>query len=79
MPLKLFQFREETPMNNGPWQYSQVKLWAEARGEDKQDKGVGSALPTASLLDTKTKGPFLGNIGEYFEYQFWFPDATGAN
>ena len=40
---------------------------------------MGSALPTASLLDIKTKGPFLGNIGEYFEYQFWFPDATGAN
>ena len=40
---------------------------------------MGSALPTAALLDTKTKDPFLGNKGEYFEYQFWFPDAKGAN
>ena len=36
-------------------------------------------LPTAALLYTKTKETFLVNTGEYFEYQFWFPDATRAN
>lgn len=36
-------------------------------------------LPTAALLYTKTKETSLVNTGEYFEYQCWFPDATGAS
>lgn len=41
--------------------------------------GWGVPLPTAAFLYTKTKETFLVNTGEYFEYQFWFPDATGAS
>ena len=76
LPLKISHFRGEPP-----WALVHDSAGLNTCGRRlERPRGTrgGCTFTTVALLGRKTNDTFLVSTGQYFEYQFCFPEAHGA-